>query len=205
MRKILSTTLLLAAVLLAGCGQEKAQVATYINELQTSNKAMKATAEEMQKSMGGLQAEIASGKFDAEAVKAKIGSFEQKMKDEKARIEGLSVPEKAKPLHEAALKQYDTAITVLGKTVPMIDIAKKMADGAAKMKADPTKAKEVMAELKGAQEEMMGIQKEVMELAQAGQEHEKTAKEEQEKLAKEFGITIADESSDAATPAAESK
>lgn len=205
MRKILSTTLLLAAIMLAGCGQEKAQVTTYLNEIETSTQTMKATAEEMQESMSGLQAEMASGKFDAEAVKGKIGEFEQKMKDEKARIEGLAVPEKAKALHEATLKQYDSAITVLGKTMPMIDIAKKMADGAEKMKADPKKAQEVMTELKGAQDEMMALQSEIMELAKAGQEHEKTANEEKKKLASEFGITVPGETSASATPAAEAK
>ena len=55
MRKILSTTLLLVAVLLSGCNQEKAQVETYLNELKASNDTMKATAKDMEASMTAMQ------------------------------------------------------------------------------------------------------------------------------------------------------
>lgn len=188
MRKFLSVTLLLVAVVLSGCNQEKTQVETYLKELKASNDTMKATAEDMEKSMGGLQQEIAGGNFDAEKVKSKIKEFEDKMKAEKGKVEGLSVPEKAKTLHDTTVKQYEVAILVLGKTPGMIDIAKKMSDGAAKLKADPKQQKAVMAELQAAQGDMMKIQTEVMELAKQGQELDTTAKAEKKKLEEEFKI-----------------
>ncbi len=188
MRKFLSTAVLLMAVVISGCSQEKAQVETYLNARQASNDAMKATAKEMESSMSGLQKEIQAGNFDAEAIKAKIGEFEDKMKEEKGKVEGLSVPEKAKLLQDTTVKQYETAITVLSKTPGMIDIAKKMSDSAQKMKKDPKAAKAVMAEMQESQGEMMKIQQEVMELAKQGQELDKTAKTEEQKLRDEFQL-----------------
>jgi hypothetical protein len=202
MRKIFSASLLLLAVLLTGCSQEKAQVETYLKELKTSNDTMKATAEEMEKSMSGLQGEIASGNFDAEKIKTQIGDFENKMKAEKTRVEGLSVPEKAKTLHDATVKQYEVAIAVLGKTPGMIDIAKKMSDGAKKMQADPKQQQAVMTELQAAQGDMMKIQTEVMELAKQGQELDKTTKAEKKKLQDEFKIPADETPAPGASPAA---
>jgi len=204
MRNFLSASLLLLAVMLAGCNQEKAQVETYLKELNASTEKMKATANEMEKSMAGLQGEIASGNFDAEKIKGKIKEFEDKMKAEKTRVEGLSVPEKCKTLHDTTVKQYDVAIKVLGKTPAMIDIAKKMSDGAAKLKADPKQQKAVMAELQAAQGEMGKIQQEVMALAKEGQELDKTAKEEKKKLEEEFKIAPMATSTPGAAPAASS-
>lgn len=205
MRKILSVTLLLLTVMLTGCNQEKAQVETYLKELQASQDAMKATANEMEKSMAGLQGEIASGNFDAEKIKGKIKEFEDKMKAEKTKVEGLSVPEKCKTLHDTTVKQYEVAINVLGKTPAMIDIAKKMSDGAAKIKADPKQQKAVMAELQAAQGEMAKVQQEVMALAQEGQKLDTTAKAEKKKLEDEFKIVPAATSTPgAAAPAASS-
>lgn len=203
MRKVLTAATLLVVMLLAGCSQEKAQVTTYLKALEASNTKMKAIAEDMQKSMGGLQAQIQSGDFDAEAIKGQISGFADKMKEEKAHIEGLDVPEKAQGLHDVIVKQYQTAIDVLGETAPMIDIAKEMADAGAMMKKDPKKAKEVMEQMKTAQGKMMEIQKKVQELAKQGQDFEEKAKAEQKKLQEEFGIEIKSESSEEAP--AESK
>ncbi len=201
MRKILATTMLLVAVLLSGCNQEKTQVEAYLAGLKASNDSMKATAQEMQKSMGGLQQQIASGDFDPEAIKKQLGEFEEKMKAEKTKVEGLSVPEKCKTLHDTTVKQYEIAINVLGKTPAMIDIAKKMADGAKKLKADPKQAKAVMPELQAAQGEMMTIQGEVMKLAEEGQKLEETAKSERKKLQDEFKIPAEETPAPGASPA----
>lgn len=197
MRKVLTATALLLVVFIAGCNQEKTQVTEYLKQIDASNTKMKALAEEMKSSMSGLQKEIASGNFDAEKIKANIQSFADKMKAEKEHIEGLPVPEKAKALHDLEVKQYQTAVDVLGQTIPMIDIAKKMSDGAAKIRKDPKQAKAVMAELKAAQGEMMEIQKKVAELAKQGKDYEDKAKAEQKKLEEEFGIKIEEQSAEA--------
>jgi chromosome segregation ATPase len=188
MRKILMATALLLVVLFAGCSQEKAQVTNYLKELEASNNKMKGIAEEMQTSMGGLQQEIASGNFDAEAIKGQIQSFADQMDAEKKHIEGLTVPAKAQALQDAAVKQYQTAVDVLGETIPMIDIAKRMSDAAQEIKADPSKAKAIMEDMKSAQTEMQEIQKKVAELATQGKGYEDTVKAEQKKLQEEFGI-----------------
>jgi len=196
MRKILSFVALLLVVFVAGCNQEKTEVTNYLKELEASNEKMKGIAENMQQSMGGLQQEIASGNFDAEAIKAQIQEFADKMSEEKTHIEGLPVPEKAKALQEATLKQYQTAVEVLGETIPMIDIAKKMSEAAKEIKADPSKAKAIMENMKTAQTEMQEIQKKVAELAGQGKEYEDTAKAEQKKLRDEFGIVTKTESTE---------
>lgn len=198
MRKVLTAATLMLAVFLAGCNQEKAQVTEYLQALDASNTKMKTLAKEMESSMSGLQQEIAGGNFDAEAIKGKITGFQDKMRAEKEHIEGLQVPEKAKALHDVAVKQYQTAVDVLGETLPMIDIAKQMSEAAKKIKADPKKAKEVMAEMKEAQAKMMEIQGRVAELAKQGKEYEETAKAEQKKLQEEFGIQFKSEDSGAA-------
>lgn len=201
MRKILTTTMLLVAIMLTGCSQEKAQVETYLAGLKASNDTMKATAQEMQNSMSGLQQQMATGDFDAEAIKKKIGEFESKMMAEKTKVEGLTVPEKCKTLHDTTVKQYEVALNVLGKTPAMIDIAKKMADGAKKLKADPKAAKTVMPELQAAQTEMMAIQGEVMKFAEEGQKLEETAKSERQKLQDEFKIPAEETPAPGASPA----
>lgn len=200
MRKFLMATTLMLSIFLAGCSQEKAQVTEYLKQLDASNTKMKALAEEMQQSMAGLQQEIAGGNFDAEKIKANIQGFADKMKAEKESIESLQVPAKAQALHDAAVKQYQIAVDVLGETIPMIDIAKRMSEGAEKIKKDPKQAKAVMEEIKQAQNDMMAIQQKVTELAKQGKEYEDKAKAEQKKLEEEFGITLNE--SGAATPAA---
>lgn len=202
MRKVLTAVALLMVVLLTGCNQEKAQVTEYLKSVQDSNQKMKTLAEDMEKQMSGLKDEIASGNFDAEAVKKQITDFSDQMKSEKEHIEGLEVPEKAQALHDATVKQYQLAVDVLAETLPMIDIAKKMTDAAAKVKADPKQAKAVMGELKAAQTEIMELQSKVQKLTEEGKGYEKTAKEEQKKLQEEFGIEIkTDDSGDTANSA----
>ena len=190
MRKVLTAAALVMVVFLAGCNQEKAKVTEYLQQVEASNQKMKALAKDMESQMSGLQKEIASGNFDAEAVKKQITDFSDKMKAEKQTIEGLEVPEKAQALHDATVKQYQLAVEVLAETLPMIDIAKKMTDAAAKVKADPKQAKAVMAELQAAQTEIMELQKKVEALTKEGKDYEKTARDEQKKLSEEFGIVL---------------
>jgi chromosome segregation ATPase len=191
MRKNFSVLLLLLVAAISGCNQEKAQVETYLNALTTSNEAMKAIAKEMETSMGGLREEISGGSFDAEKIKEKLKGFEGQMNDQKKKVEGLSVPEKCKVLHDTTVEQYQTAIEVLGKTPGMIDIAKKMSDVAEKLKKDPKQMKALQPEMTAAQEEMMKIQMGVMELAKKGQELDGKAKAERKKLEEEFKIPAA--------------
>lgn len=196
MKKFYCATLMLLLLVVSGCNQEKAQVETYLKQLQASNDAMKAVANEMETSMGGLRQEIASGNFDPEKIKGQIKGFEDKMRAEKSKLEGYTVPEKAKTLHDTTVKQYDVAINVLGKTPAMIDVAKKMSDGSKKL-ADPKQKQAALTEMQGYQGEMMKIQGQVVELAKQGQELQKTAESEKKKLEDEFKLAPAP----SATPA----
>lgn len=190
MKNAMSVMLVLLAVFLSGCGQEKVQVETFLKELDASEQAMKATAKEMEASMGGLQAEMAQGNFDAEKIKGQIKAFEEKMKAEKDRVAGLAVPEKCKALHETTVKQYEVAVNVIGKTPAMVDIAKVMTESAAKLK-DPKQKDAAMGEMQSAQTEMMKLQGEIMELAKEGQDLETKAKDEKKKLQDEFQLAAA--------------
>lgn len=195
MQKLMSAVLVMIAITLSGCSQEKAQVKAYLAAMDASQEVMKKTAEEMQESMDGLKNEIAGGTFDPAVIKAKLEPFEKRMADEKAKIEGISVPEKAKTHHGLIVKQYGVAIEVMTKTGPMLDVAKEMADAAAKLKG--TKDKKAleagMKEMKALQEKIVGHQKEVIELANSGKEMDEQAKEERKKLAEMFGLPVPSE------------
>ena len=193
MRKILIATALLFVAVLTGCSQEKAKVTAYMQALEASNANMKGIAKDMEASMSGLQAEIQGGKFDAEAVKAKIVGFSDKMKAEKSGLEGMEVPEKAKTLHDLVINQYQTAIEVLAETGPMIDMAKEMTDATKMVQEDPSKGKEIMAKMQETGAKIQEVQSKVAELAAKGQGFEEKASAEQKRLAEEFGIVIKNE------------
>lgn len=201
MRKVLVSITILIAILFVGCNQEKADVTTYLQALEASNLRMSAILDEMQTSTSGLQQEILDGTFDPQASKANINTFVERMKEEKAQIAALNVPEKAKGLHEMVLNQNQVAIDVLVVTAPMLDHAKEMADLGRQMKANPKKSREIMAQLQAPRQKMAAIEAKAGELAAQGREYEAKAKEEQKKLQDEFGLEIkSQQASESETP-----
>lgn len=189
MRKILCTMVLLLAVALTGCTQEKTQVETYLGELKAVNESVKKQAQEMQQTMMGMQREMSSGKFDAEKIKGHILEYQDKMKADKARLEAMSVPEKARALHDATVKQYDVTITVIGKIPNMVEIGAKMREVGARGKADGAQRKAAMEELGKLNEQLGASQKELKELTSQAKELEKTARAEKKKLQEAFQLT----------------
>jgi hypothetical protein len=186
-RKVFYTTLLLLGLMLSGCNGEKQQIETYMEQLKSSNDAMKAIVSDMQTSMGVMQKEIRAGKFDTAKIKANIEEFENKMKAQKARLEGVSVPEKARALQDSTIKQYELFISVVDKTPGMVDIAKRLSD-AVKRGKDPKQKKAALEEMKAANAEMRQAQMEVRKLAKEGNKLNQAAIAEKDKLVKEFGL-----------------
>ena len=189
MRKILSVALLMMAVVLTGCNQEKAQVESYLKAIETSRTEMQSKGKEMQASMQKMQEEMTKGgPFDEKKVKDQLTAFIETVKAEEARVKGLSVPDKCKALHEAVVKDYTTTVALIEKMPSMVGVTKKASEMALKLKADPKKQKEVMLEMRGVQEEMFKFQQEMAPLAKEIQTQEKIIESEQKKLRSEFQL-----------------
>lgn len=180
-------------VLLAPAQAQSPKVAlkSYFGKVDTSSANMKTIANEMQVSMKGLKEKIASGDFDPEAIKVTLNGFEERMTKERSGLEALKPPAEAQNHQSLVLDQYATAIMVLRKTGPMLDIAKQMADLAATIKGaedEEAAKKSILPKMQTLQNGIVGIQKEVVALAKQGQEFDKQAKAERTALTEKYGL-----------------
>lgn len=188
MQKIGSLALLLLALLLAGCGQEKAEVQAYLAELTASARTMTALGDELTLATAELKKQIVAGQFDAEKTKSVTQSYWDKMAAEAERFEKVTVPERCQALHQATIEQYQSGLEVLTHAIAMIDISKKLWDVSQKAAGDAKKLAAAQPEVAKLEDEMKTHQMSMMEIARKGQEADTRAKAERKKLEDEFRI-----------------
>lgn len=186
---------LLGAVTLSGCHQEKNQVETYLREHEASYTAMTALGEELKAVMLEVQAAQAADSYQPEDVKGMTRAIETKMRAEKARFEAVVTPEKCQALKTSTLQQYDAVIAVLAKTPAIIDASQKMADSIDALRGAPKEKKqEFLLKLKPIEETLTTLQRENTELASAGSRAQRAAEAEKRRLQEEFGLPATSES-----------
>lgn len=189
-------SLVAIAVILSACGEtEKQKVTNYINSVTTIDNEFKKVSDQMDADMQQFQSAVADGTLDGDAVKAKLADFGEKMKASKAKVEALSVPEKAQAMHTAVVARYDAGTELLTEVEGMVDVMVEMMNLKKEMEADPKKAPEVQKKMMEIMKKMAPAGAKLQEIAERGKKADETMNAEKEKLVKEFEIKVADNKS----------
>ncbi|MCA9775397.1 MAG: hypothetical protein KC800_01715 [Candidatus Eremiobacteraeota bacterium] len=180
----------LVLFLLAGCHSEKSEVVDFLKELEASNQRLEVVSRDYQEVVSTVSEESLTGKVDKEAAKKKLHQIAVLMGQEIKRVEGLQVPEKAQGLQGAVLDQYRVLVETVESTGPLVDILSRLSEANRLAAEDPGVAAKITQEMKKVEAERAEIARRLDDLMEKGRQDEETARQEQQKLQKEFGIAV---------------
>lgn len=173
---------------ITGCGpSEQQKLITYFNAIAQHEKDVEGIVSQLEK----LGDEYNKEKPDFAGMKTKVDDLKAQVEEKKKAVEAVPAPESGKSLHELVLGQYDVVIKTIEKSGEMVQETGKLLPFLEKIKkAKPSEIAGIMKEAKSVQAKVETMKKEVEKLGEEGDSYETRIKEEQQRLAKQYNITL---------------
>lgn len=178
-----------ATALIAGCGpSEGKKVADYFNAAAKIEKDVEASMDSLQSIDKQMSSQHPDFKAMLKTIEDQIALIDKK----KEEFSAIPAPDSAKNLQEYELEQFDIVKDMFTKSSEMFGYIEQAYGLQAKI-TKGTKPKEALAianEAKGLQKKIQTVMKEIPALQGKAREQEKKVQDEQQRLAKQYNITL---------------
>ncbi|MCC5865353.1 MAG: hypothetical protein JJU31_09570 [Wenzhouxiangella sp.] len=145
MKSIRLCTLVMSLMLLVGCGSDQTELRSYLGEIDQSNEAMWALANEHLAWRQEFEPQVGSADFPWESAHDRIRYMVGAMEAESARLSGLEAPEQAMELRRHTLDFYEASTEIYRRQFEVFELLERLSNMQQQANPDQAVAQALLA------------------------------------------------------------